>query len=226
MVKVNIKNKDYLIPPLSALSFTDFHNIIVRGKAYDIPSYISIYTDIPLNELKRAKLVSNGSLVGLHRMIFDLNFHDEIRSKKEMVIFRGEYISVVAIGIDYFYQSYFFDMYLQKYGEKKIDFPQLALYSLAIGLLPEGCTDIAAVEELYVGLSAAKWVDVLPQAFFFVQHTKKKSLILTLQSKAYMWGLRKAQCQTRICRQSLGRRERKQLFRSFVSCLTQKWTRS
>ncbi len=226
MIKINIKNKDYLIPPISELSFNDFHNIIIKGSAYDIPSYISIYTDVPLKDLKKAKLVCKGSLKGLHRMIFDLDIHKVIKTKKEVVGFRGEYISINDIGINYFYQSYFYDMYLQKYEEKKIDFYELTLYALAVGLLPSGCTEIKEVSHIFNDLCLLKWKDVLPQAFFLHKHTKKKSLNLIIQSKAYTLGLRKAQALIYFYRSTLGKQEKKQLYRSFVNYFNQIWTRS
>ncbi len=226
MIKIEIKGKDYMIPPISKLSFNDFNNILIKGEAYDIPSYISIYTDVPLKELKKAKLVSQDSLKGLHRMIFDLDPLKTVKQKKEVLFFDKEAISMQAIGISFFYQSYFYDIYMQQYEEKTINFYELCLYALAIGLLPEGCTDITKVKPIYEALSSIPWKDVLPQAFFLHKTTRKKNLNSIKQSILCTMELKKAQISIQCYRGLLGKQERKQRYRNFVNYFAQIWTRS
>jgi len=188
-MKLKINQKEYYIKSLSKLTFKEFNKIIGDGNAIDLPSYLSLFCDIPIDQLNSAQL-TGFNIPAAHQLIFNIDIEKVIKDKKETVIFRDQAISMESLRFKTFGQSYAFEMIRQ---QKPNEF-ELSVYALAIALSTS--LDPEYIKEVYNELSHQIWTKVLPQGFFL--HKKfcnsKMALIslylrFTLKLKIIKWKL-------------------------------------
>ncbi len=91
MITLKVNKRIFSVPSLSELTFKDFNRVMIEGKAKDLPSYLSIYTDIGLDLLMNSKIDSL-SLTGLHERIYNVDINQEIHREREAFKYEGRYI--------------------------------------------------------------------------------------------------------------------------------------
>lgn len=204
MIKLKINGTNYEINPVSSLSFKDFNKIIVKGNVTDLKEYIAVTTDIPIDDLMSAK-VEGVNFPALHQMIFDVDIEKTIKDPKKTLSFRGQTVLTDSLEMETFGKVYYYDLYLQKFGDKKINHYELMLYALAIALTEK--LD-SSIEGIYDELAEKNWRQVLPQGFFLNKRLAKKNRRLTRLLASFTHQLRSQNLRTLDCRRKLIAMER------------------
>lgn len=188
---VKINKKPYSLKPVSKMTFDEFNKIIVKGKVTDLTEYLSLYCDIPADELIHSKL-QGASIPALHQSIFNVNISQVMKERKDTVKYDDTIYLVRELALETFGQQYMFDMYRQ---EKDLNIYELSIYALAIALSES--MDTTMIEHYYSKLCAMPWIKILPQGFFLAKKfsgSRMNSLKLYLaciaQSKKIMYRFR------------------------------------
>lgn len=194
METLRINNKKYDIKYLSELTFEEFDKIMVDGEVSNLPEYLACFTDISIKDLLDGQ-VRGTSLPALHQRIFNVDIEDVIKDKKDTLKFKDEIYSVDSLRHDTFGKHYHFELYHSVYSQKKFSFYRLCIYALAVALTDE--MDAKKINEAANRLMRRKWVEVLPQGFFFVKklsRSKRRSISLwaacTILSKKIKWKIK------------------------------------
>ncbi len=217
MVNLNIDGKEVSIPPLSKMSFADYNKIIVRGQCHDIEGYISIYTDIPLADLRRRGIGSPDSLAGIHRRLYDLDPEKAVSSGKYTLAYKDRLIDLGDLRFDYFYQGCFYDLFLQKMERAEMTPDEFCVRCLATALAPEGSADMVVIDGIYEDLSKLLWKDVLPFAFFLPRLSGRSKRSMPRPFKLCILGSRIIRAKTLLYRRGLKRQERRRSLSNFAN---------
>ena len=189
MIKIKLNGKRYTIPRLSELTFEQFNKIIVKNKVNSLKEYLAVLTGNTTEEIMASEF-SGAQLPSLQEMIFDVNIDAVIKDKKTVVECFGIYHIVSNLGHGIFEKNYQFGLFSGLYEQKKINFNELCLYSLAIALCDNELVNLDEINKRYEFLNNKPWKDVLPQGFFLAKKLSKSKIIsirlylsCTLQSK-------------------------------------------
>lgn len=202
-MQIKLNNKIYTIKPVSQLTFTEFNNIIVKGKVSTLPEYLAMHTGLYVKQVMQSEIKA-ASVPYVHQCIFDIDVEKELKTEKNTVKYNGIVYETGYLSLSTFGESYLFDLHLQEYIKKKLNEHELYLYTLAIAI------DSENYESIYNGLCEMNWTKVLPQAFFLAKKFRKKKPILIGLLKTSIWALRKTSLKTRFSLMSLRNTERKQ----------------
>ena len=204
--KMNLKinGKKHNVKPISQLSFEEYNRIVIQGKVATLPEYIALITDYPVEDVMQSEIEAS-STPYIHQMIFDCDVQKELKEKRETVKVRDETYLTNELTLKSFGKSYYFDLYLQKHVEKKINEYELAMYALAIAISDE-LSD--KVEQVYQDLANQNWRKVLPQAFFLAVKSRRLRPISIKLLKASMQELKKTHSKTRYYLNHLKNTER------------------
>lgn len=185
-MKLTINKTPYEIPALSELTCEQFIKVI-QGEVLDIPSYISIFTDMPVDVLMKSP-VKAASVTYIHALLFNVSIDKAFEDKKKVIEWNGMYHLISDLAFDIFGKSYFFDIYHQLYIQRKITDHEMMLRALAVGL---GDTD--TIDDRYEKLLNTQWTQVLPHAFFLAKRYLIGFKFLIRGSTLYTWELKQIQ---------------------------------
>lgn len=185
-MKLTINKNPYEIPAFSELTCEQFIKVMTH-EVLDIPSYISIFSDIPVDLLMKAEIKS-ASLTYIHARLFNVDVSKAFEEEKKVVEWQGKYYLLSDLTFKKFGQSYFFDIYHQQYIQKRITDNEMMLRALSVGL---GDTD--EIEERYQALLKTTWTKVMPHAFFLAKRYLIGYKILLKGSTLYMLELKATQ---------------------------------
>lgn len=198
-MKLTINNKTHSITPISQLSVAEFLRIVVKGKVATLPEYIAIITDEQVEEIMKSQLEA-ASAPFIHQSVFDVAVEKELKQHKDAIMLKDEIHLMRDLTLKSFGKSYFFDLYLQQFIEKKINEYELCVYTLAIAL----CDELSdKVEQTYQQLIKMNWRKVLPQAFFFGQKVQESETNFDKAIESLYVGIKKDQFQDPILSTSL-----------------------
>ncbi len=187
-MKIKVNNKSHEIPPISKLSFETFNKVFVEKEVFDLKGYISLFVDMPVEELMTAEL-KRAQLPVLHASIFDVDMEKKIKTPPNTLKFKGDIYMIKEMSLATFGQNYIFDLFYDKFKRKEINEYQLCLYATACSISKEFST--GDVENIYEELSAMPWVKVLPASFFLGRKFSKKKGNLLTQWAIFTLGLKK-----------------------------------
>ncbi len=204
MITLKVNKRIFSVPSLSELTFKDFNRVMIEGKANDLPSYLSIYTDIGLDLLMNSDIDSL-SLTGLHERIYNVDINQEIRRKREAFKYEGRYILVKSLSFRQFFHSYFFDLCCGRHKTGGITDMQLCVFCLAIALQPEEGPDMAKVEDTYSKLEKMDWRVVLPIGFFLFRKSVPMKMLFIQWLIVFFLRLRRLQVRIRKSRKYLNK---------------------
>lgn len=166
-----INGQKHHIIPLSKLDFNSFNKIIVDKEVFDLKEYISIFIDLPIDDLMNAEIRSI-SMEALHASIFDIDIKNAIKSTPKTFEFDNHTYYVDKMTLSTFGQNYIFDLYFEKYKAGDLNIYEISLIAIACHICKS--YDMGEVDSIYKKLCKLKWVDVLPTAFFLVKKFLKK----------------------------------------------------
>ena len=123
-MKIKVNNKSHEIPPISKLSFETFNKVFVEKEVFDLKGYISLFVDMPVDELMTAELKA-AQLPMLHALIFDVDMEKKIKTPPNTLKFKGDIYMIKEMSLATFGQNYIFDLFYDKFKRKEINEYQL-----------------------------------------------------------------------------------------------------
>ncbi len=187
-MKIKVNNKSHEIPPISKLSFETFNKVFVEKEVFDLKGYISLFVDMPVEELMTAELKA-AQLPLLHAAIYDVDIEKRIKSYPNTLKFQGDIYMIKEMSLPTFGQNYIFDLFYDKFKSKEINEYQLCLYATACSISKEYST--GDVESIYKELSLMPWIKVLPASFFLGRKFSKKKASSIMRWVIFTLGLKR-----------------------------------
>lgn len=194
MIEITINKKPYKIKSISELTFAEFNKIFVLAKVTDIREYLSVMTDISIEDLM-SSVMTGATLETLYTLIFNVDIEATIKQEKATIKQGGKIHLMTDLSLETFGKAYYHDLYLQKYNAKVLNEYEIFIYSLAIALV-ENLDN--GIEGTYNELAAMRWTDVLPQGFFLAKRYRRRSMTLTQHWKACILTMRKTNLKIRL----------------------------
>jgi len=187
-MKIKVNNKSHEIPPISKISFATFNKVFVEKEVFDLKGYISLFVDMPVDELMTAKL-KDTQLPLLHASIYDVDIEERIKKYPNTLKFKGNIYMVKEMSLVTLGQHYIFDLFYDKFKRKEINEYQLCLYATACAISKQYSTD--EIQGIYEELSAMPWIKVLPASFFLGRKFSKKKANLIMRWVIFTLGLKR-----------------------------------
>lgn len=181
------------IPPISKLTFETFNRVFVVKEVFDLKAYISLFVDLPVEELMSAELKAD-QLPVLHASLFDVDIERRIKDYPNTIKFREKIYRIKEMSLPTFGQNYIFDLFYDKFKKKEINEYQLCLYATACAISKEFST--GDIEEIYKELSLMPWLKILPASFFLGKKFSRKKASSLMRWVDFTWGLKRMRLQT------------------------------
>ena len=218
-MKIKVNGTPYYIKPLSKLTFTEFNNIMVKGKCTDLKSYISLFVNMPIADFMKSEM-RGVALPVLAEYIFDVDVNKVVKDKKHTVKLNNKLKTInnspLLVG-----QEFLITIINSKLRDKEINEYEHSLWLLAVSMLDhEHVADMGKAEEYYNDLASQEWVKVMPQSFFLLKRIIKPRVTMWRQSIAYMLGLKKINTMIRISKKLLKSTAAKVQYSYFVKYST------
>lgn len=202
-MKLKINKQVYNIPKYSELTTNEFCRI-AAAKVVNIPEYISLFTEIPLDTLMNAEYKSPSNTY-VFASIFDVDVSKAIKEKRFTFEYEGQVMELKKLEFKTFGQAYLFDIYHQKNREEKISDFELFAYALSIAISSD--PSLADVEEIKRKLDKRNWLSVIPHGFFLAKRFWSKRRPLINPSIAYTWAFNEISTKTLLSLQKLKKLE-------------------
>ena len=175
MQKIKINGARYSIPSISELTFYQFNEIIVKGQVTTFAEYISIFIDLPMDELMKSEF-SGASLPSLNQLLFNVDIDSVMSEEKKTVKYNDINYAMSDLSPGTFGKNYYFDLFHGSQRNGRINYYELCIYALATGLAKENAGMIE-INEIGVKLGLMNWMEVLPQGFFLAKKYSKSRKI-------------------------------------------------